>query len=176
MSKVQMGNPVEEQSSDLLTLDTNDNADFFSHEKQLGTSKDLQRRLWTFLSSIISCQSRECVLQEFFEYENQSAPASWSGNGKLHLWQNSQLIDILKVKVTMPESQPIADSIILDGSALVHERFATTQIKNLREAWFFTLFLITLILQLNEFVQNTAYFGVFFDQVPEVENLFFTAR
>lgn len=32
----------------------------------------------------------------------------------------SQLVDILKDKVTMPDSEPSADSIIIDGTAMVN--------------------------------------------------------
>jgi len=68
----------------------------------------------------ISCQSRECDLNDFFKHENQSSPASLSDNGRLHPSQKSQLAQILEDIVTLAEKQPVADVIIIDGSALVN--------------------------------------------------------
>ena len=52
-----------------------------------------------FSQLFISCQSRQCDLNEFFKYENQSVPTSLSDNGKLHFCQKSYLTDILQSKV-----------------------------------------------------------------------------
>jgi hypothetical protein len=161
----EMGNPFEEESSDLLSLDTKDIADpgkaqlvpthyaqgkeqftsfmkclenedrssfydpikknkllFFSHKQEPAKSKEkmIKEDCGLFSRLFISCQNRECDLQEFFEYENQSFPASLSDSGKLHCCQKSQLVDILKNKVTMPEEEPNAECLTVDGSAMVN--------------------------------------------------------
>ena len=73
-----------------------------------------------FSELFISCQSRECDLKEFFRHENQSYPAALSDGGKLHTCQKSHLTTILESQVTTPEGQPDADTIIIDGAALVN--------------------------------------------------------
>ena len=73
-----------------------------------------------FSKLFISCQSRECDLKEFFRHENQSHPAALSDGGKLHNCQKSHLTSILQNLVTTPETEPDADTIIIDGAALVH--------------------------------------------------------
>ena len=73
-----------------------------------------------FSKLFISCQSRECDLKEFFRHENQSHPAALSDGGKLHTCQKSHLTSILQNLVTTPETEPDADTIIIDGAALVH--------------------------------------------------------
>ena len=101
----EMGSPFGEYSSDLLILHSKDIADPDCH---------------LFSRLFISCQTRECDLREFFQYENQSTPASLSDSGKLYSCQKSQLVDILKNKANMPDSEPSADSIIIDGTAMVN--------------------------------------------------------
>ena len=68
----------------------------------------------------ISCQSRECDLQEFFRHENQSFPAALSDGSKLHACQKSQLGTILENHIIVSDTEPVADTIICDGSALVN--------------------------------------------------------
>ena len=74
----------------------------------------------------MSCQSRQCDLQEFFRYENQSFPAALSDNGKLHSCQKSDLAKVLLSQVITPELEPAADAIIIDGSALVNSMYPCT--------------------------------------------------
>ncbi|KAJ8405154.1 hypothetical protein AAFF_G00321450 [Aldrovandia affinis] len=161
-----MGNPFQEESRDLLSLDTKDIAhhtaaeligthlekckvrfqefmkglegeeestfyepikknrvDFF---RQVPASVDsskqkvLKEDCQLFSKLFISCQSRECDLKEFFRHENQSHPAALSDGGKLHTCQKSHLTTILESQVTTPEAEPYADSIIIDGAALVN--------------------------------------------------------
>jgi hypothetical protein len=130
MSRVlkEMGNPFQEESSDLLALDTKNIADptlaelvgthydrgrqqflsfmegletedtssfyqpiaknnvaFFKQEKSLGSSKEkeLKDDCQLFARLFISCQVRECDLQDFFKHENQASPASLSDGSKL---------------------------------------------------------------------------------------------
>ena len=73
-----------------------------------------------FSRLFISCQTRECDLQEFLQHENQSTPAARSDYRQLHSCQKSQLMEIFENGVTQPESVPVADTIIIDGSALVN--------------------------------------------------------
>lgn len=83
-------------------------------EKVMKTDCQLFSRLF------ISCQVRQCDLQEFFAHENQAAPASLSDNGKLHASQKSQLTEILQARVSLPEREPDGDTIIINGSALIN--------------------------------------------------------
>ena len=73
-----------------------------------------------FSKLFISCQSRECDLKEFFRHENQSHPAALSGGGKLHTCQKSHLTSIFETLIATSETEPDADTIIIDGTALVH--------------------------------------------------------
>ncbi|KAJ8377441.1 hypothetical protein AAFF_G00259990 [Aldrovandia affinis] len=161
-----MGNPFQEESRDLLSLDTKDIAhhtaaeligthlekckvrfqefmkglegeeestfyepikknrvDFFRHvPASVDSSKQkvLKEDCQLFSKLFISCQSRECDLKEFFRHENQSHPAALSDGGKLHTCQKSHLTTILESQVTTPEAEPDADTIIIDGAALVN--------------------------------------------------------
>ena len=83
-------------------------------------SKMFSRQTHLFSKLFISCQSRECDLKEFFCHENQSHPAALSDEGKLHTCQKSHLTSILQNLVTTPETEPDADTIIIDGAALVY--------------------------------------------------------
>ncbi|KAJ8358245.1 hypothetical protein AAFF_G00020150 [Aldrovandia affinis] len=163
-----IGNPFQEESRDLLSLDTKDIAhhtaaeligthlekgkvrfqefmkglegeeestfyepikknrvDFF---RQVPASVDsskqkvLKEDCQLFSKLFISCQSRECDLKEFFHHENQSHPAALSDGGKLHTCQKSHLTTILESQVTTPEAEPDADTIIIDGAALIKAR------------------------------------------------------
>ena len=161
-----MGNPFQEESQDLLSLDTKDIAhptaaeligthlekgkdsfqkfmkglegteestfyetikknkvDFFRQVPATVDSskqKVLKADCQLFSKLFISCQSRECDLKEFFSHENQSHPAALSDGGKLHTCQKSHLTTILESQVTIPEAEPYADTIIIDGAALVN--------------------------------------------------------
>ena len=161
----EMGNPFQEETGDLLSLDTKDIAspgsaeriathlstgnasfearlqalehedtssfyapikktkiDFFQQEKlrTIAKEKVLKEDCQLFSKLFISCQNRECDLQEFFRHENQSFPASLSDGGRLHVCQKSQLAAVLKGKVTLPDAEPVTDAMIIDGSALVN--------------------------------------------------------
>ncbi len=167
LSKVlqEMGNPFQEETCDLLTLDTKDFADpssakavtshhekgkqqyqafmegmqndtectfykpikknkvaYFRQEHVASSSKDkeLKENCQLFSRLFISCQSRQCDLEEFFMYENQPLSASLSDNGKLHACQKSQLVDILAAPALTEDTEPEADVLIIDGSALIN--------------------------------------------------------
>ena len=98
------------------------NKDFFLQQPVSGVPKQkvLKEDCRLFSTLFISCQSRECDLQEFFQHENQSFPAALSDSGQLHTCQKSQLAVILEAHVTLPDTEPEADVIIIDGSALVN--------------------------------------------------------
>ena len=70
-----------------------------------------------FSRLFVSCQNRQCYLQEFFKH---SFPASLSKKGKLHSCTKSDLVDVLQAKVTFPETKPESDVLIVDGAALVN--------------------------------------------------------
>ena len=95
---------------------------FFKQDQAGGMSKEkvIKEDCHLFSRLFISCQSRECDLHEFFQHENQSFAASLSDGGKLHTCQKSHLVDILENEVAMPDAEPKADVIILDGSALIN--------------------------------------------------------
>ena len=61
-------------------------------------------------------------MHEFFQHENQSAPASLSDSGKLHTSQKSQLVEILESNTLMTNTQPEAGTIIIDGFHLVNSQ------------------------------------------------------
>lgn len=160
-----LGNPFQEESGDLFSLDTKEVAhsssaelvhshlqigqtqyqdfvtrlednpssfyepirknrlDFFCPDKPVtdpSKQKQLKEDYHLFSKLFISCQNRECDLQEFFQHENQPFPASLSDGGKIYSCQKSQLTSILEKHITPPDQEPEADTFIIDGSALVH--------------------------------------------------------
>ena len=95
---------------------------FFKQEQRVSSSKEksLKGDCRLFSRLFISCQTRQCDLQEFFRHENQSSPASLSDGGKLHTCQKSQLTEILQAQVDIPERAPEVEVIMVDGSAMVN--------------------------------------------------------
>ena len=95
---------------------------FFKQVQAEGISKakDLKDDCQLFSRLFISCQNRQCDLQEFFKHENQSHPASLSDSGKLHTCQKSQLVEVLEAQVNVPVGEPKGDTIIIDGSAFIN--------------------------------------------------------
>ena len=67
--------------------------DFFNQKSEPVTGalkqKVLKDDCRLFSKLIISCQSRECDLLQFFKHDNQSFPAALSDGGKLHSCQKS---------------------------------------------------------------------------------------
>ena len=98
---------------------------FFKREQAIraNTSKTkiLKDDYQLFARMFISCQNRQCDLNEFFMHENQPAPASLSDQGKLRPCTKSDLSDIVQAKVALPEKKPETDVLIVDGSAMVNE-------------------------------------------------------
>ena len=90
-------------------------------------SKRYLKMTATYFSRLfISCQSRDCDLQEFFRHENQSFSASLSDSGKLHTCQKSQLATILETYLTLSDTEQEAEVMIIDGSALVNSLLPQT--------------------------------------------------
>ena len=161
----EMGNPFQEETRDLLSLDTKDIAspdnaaridthlstgtayfearlealehedtssiyapikktkmDFFQPEKlrTIAKEKVMKEDCQLFSKLFISCQNRECDLQEFFRYENRPFLATLSDGGRLHVCQKSQLAVVLEGKVTLPGAEPLTDAISINVSALVN--------------------------------------------------------
>ena len=75
-----------------------------------------------FSRLFISCQSRNCDLGDFFRHENQKYPPSLSQNDALNFGVKSQLLNILENIIDMPSSEPVADTLIIDGTALVNSK------------------------------------------------------
>ena len=63
-----------------------------------------------FSQLFISCQIKECDLEEFFQHENQAFPASLSDKGGLLSGQKSQLVNILENKGVSVDSKPECDN------------------------------------------------------------------
>ena len=161
----EMGNPFQEETADLLVLDTKTIADqtltglvathqergkqqfvsfvadvggddtcsfyqpikknkvtLFKHEKVASSSREqvIKEECQLFSRLFISCKVRRCNLEDFFKHENQAALASLSDNGKLHVSQKSQLMEILQSRRSLPEREPEGDTIIIDGSAFIN--------------------------------------------------------
>ena len=76
----------------------NNKIDFFRQVTAVdGKHKVLEEDCYLFSKLFVSCQSRECNLQEFFQHENQQPfSAALSDSGKLHTCQKFQLVAILK--------------------------------------------------------------------------------
>ena len=75
-----------------------------------------------FSRLFISCQSRKCDLQAFFQHENQNCPPSLSQNGNLYSGTKSQLLDVIEQDTNTTYEQPNADSVIIDGAALINAK------------------------------------------------------
>ena len=84
-------------------------------------SCQFKRRLLPFSRIFISCQSRQCDLQEFFEHENQKFPPSLSQNGLLNTGGKLQLILILEADHEVPNAEPCSvETLVIDGVSLVN--------------------------------------------------------
>ena len=75
-----------------------------------------------FSRLFISCQSRKCDLQDFFRHENKKCPPSISQNGKLYCGVKSQLLEVLEQGTNKTHEQPNADTVIIDGAALINAK------------------------------------------------------
>jgi hypothetical protein len=71
---------------------------------------------------LISCQSRNCDLGDFFRHDNQKYHPSLSQNDTLNFRFKSQLLNILENDIDMPSSETVADTLIIDGEALVNSK------------------------------------------------------
>lgn len=114
LTSLQVGN----KSSFYDTIKTH-RTDFFSKRPD-PKSKDLKQKnlkdeCQLFAKLFISCQLRECDLQEFFQHENQSFPVFISDGGKLMSSQKSQLVPMLESMSTLPDILPSVEVIIIYG-------------------------------------------------------------
>jgi hypothetical protein len=98
--------------------------DFFSQKPEQTAEDQKQKNLKDecalFSKLFISCQARECDLNDFFHHENLAYPAALSESGRLYSCQKSQLATVLEETVTNADRTPEAETIIIDGSALVN--------------------------------------------------------
>ena len=91
-------------------------------KRKLDSLKDdcqLFSRLFIFYIYYL-CQSRKCDLQAFFRHENKNCPPSLSQKGMLYSAVKSQLLDILEQGRNTTYDQPNADTVIIDGAALIN--------------------------------------------------------
>lgn len=86
--------------------------------KLIGMKEDCQ----LFSRLFISCQSRQCDLNEFFRHENQNTPPSLSQKGSLNMGTKSELMKLLEAHAEIPDSEPTADVILNDGAVLINSR------------------------------------------------------
>ena len=110
--EVFLGGLHNEECSFYIPINKNKVA-FFRQEQRISGSKEkaLKGDCRLFSQLFISCQTRQCDLQEFFRHGNPSSTASLSDGGKLHTCQKSQLTEILQVRMDMPEraSEPVRE-------------------------------------------------------------------
>ena len=114
---------LESEVSPFYELIKKTRADFFRQEPHclnVTKQKVLKDDSQLFSKLFISCRSRECDLYDFFRHENHPFPAALSDGGKLHTCQKSQLAAVIESHITLPDNEPQADVIIIDGSALVN--------------------------------------------------------
>ncbi|CAG2190962.1 unnamed protein product [Mytilus edulis] len=84
---------------------------------------DLAREDCSLFSRLfISCQSRQCDLEEFFSHENQKFPPSLSQSGKINIFVKSQLMEFQEAKGDLPREEPQTDMVVVDGAAMVNSR------------------------------------------------------
>ena len=107
-----------------MELLSKNKANFFPQEKA-ATSGDMKQLVLKndcrlFSQLFISCQAQENDLLEFFQHENQSFPAVMSESEKFHTGQKLQLAKILEPTVTPPDTRPQCDTVIIDGSSILH--------------------------------------------------------
>ena len=54
-------------------------------------------------------------------HENQNAPPSHSQNCCMNIGTKSDLMNMLETEAHWPDDEPLADAIIIDGSAMINE-------------------------------------------------------
>ncbi|CAG2212849.1 unnamed protein product [Mytilus edulis] len=83
---------------------------------------DLAREDCSLFSRLfISCQSRQCDLEEFFSHENQKFSPSLSQSGKINIGVKSQLMEILEAKGDLPREEPQTDMVVVDAPFDINE-------------------------------------------------------
>jgi hypothetical protein len=60
------------------------------------------------------------ALEELFSHENQSTPPSLSQGVKSNIGVESHSVEILQSKCGLPSEEPQAESIFIDGAAMVN--------------------------------------------------------
>ena len=82
----------------------------------------MQSNCILFSRLYIGCKGRGADLTDFFKHENQPFPPSLSEYGKLRFGKKSDIVDCLTAELEepLPSSLPTVDSIVLEGSVLVH--------------------------------------------------------
>ena len=73
-----------------------------------------------FSNLFIVCQTRELDLDMFFKHENQAFPPTISKDGDLYPTQKSNIVSLLESYCDVEYIQPLAEEIIIDGSAFVY--------------------------------------------------------
>ena len=91
-----------------------------------GSSKEKLHQLKNdcnlFSRLFISCQSRQCDMEDFFSHENQNTPPSLSQDGNLYTGVKSQLMDVFEANIDTPVRDPDSDALIIDGAAMVNSK------------------------------------------------------
>ena len=60
----------------------------------------------------VACQVRDCNLEEFFSYENQSCPPSLSDRGILRIGKKSDIIHSLEDEVDSEDVNPLSEVVV----------------------------------------------------------------
>ena len=112
----------EEKSTSCEIINKNSVDSFRQVPTYVASSKqNVQKEDCQLFSKLFtSCQNREYDLKKLFRHENQPHPAALNDGGQLHTCQKSHFTTILQSQDTTPEAERDADTIIIDGGALVN--------------------------------------------------------
>ncbi|KAL8576333.1 hypothetical protein ACOMHN_006256 [Nucella lapillus] len=129
-----MGNPFEEESQDVVKLDTKEIAvddsiprnklKVFSTSTPRTQSKGQQQLASVkndrelFARMYIGCRTRDGNLEEFFRHQNQASPPALSDGGSLCTGTKSDLTCLAEVSDAKTET-PVTTCIVLDGAAII---------------------------------------------------------
>ena len=135
-----MGNQFQEQSPDLLVLDTHDIKDkdvantvnssetlgktqfqeFKKSAKHQSQVAMLKKNCQLFSRLYIACQVQDGNLDEFFSQENETFPPSLSKDGMLHTGNKSDLLSSLDDIQDTSQDKPSVGCIVIGGLAVVN--------------------------------------------------------
>ncbi|KAG1683665.1 hypothetical protein GQR58_009801 [Nymphon striatum] len=154
----ELGNPFEEDSPDLVTLDTKEIvgspameavrklltqfteiSSVFKAQPIRSMSKEkhkltsIKNNAQLFSRLYISCQTRDGNVDDFFRHEDQACPPILSDGWSLHLGTKSYLLTCFEdIAYSRSEAPTTTTSIVIDGAAIV-QMLKPAACKNFRE-------------------------------------------